>query len=337
MMLEWWQNLEWVYPWRLVFLLILLLIVIFRKYRWIGKRLHFSVSSLTASESKITWRTLILRSLDWLLIISTVFLVIAWSRPRLALAEEEVTAEGIDIFMVMDLSSSMLARDFEPDRLSVSKEVAARFVDKRIHDRIGLSVFAGEAFTQCPLTTDHRIVKSFLRDLECGTLEDGTAIGMGLASSLNRLKDSETRSKVIILITDGVNNAGYIQPITAAEIAKTLGVRVYAIGVGSMGEALTPVRRTMNGQYQYGMARVEIDEALLREITEMTGGKYYRATSEQALLSIYDEIDQLEKTKMQVTVVKTYKEAFRPLLAIALLLIGLDFLFRFILIRQVAL
>lgn len=333
-MLSGWENFEWEHPWRLAFIL-LPAILLYVRMRYPGfNMLRFEATGISKAQIRRTWRGILLASSPWLLGVASLFLILAWAGPRLALAEEKITAEGIDIFMAMDLSSSMLARDFEPDRLAVSKEMAARFVDKRIHDRIGLTVFAGEAFTQCPLTTDHAIVKEFLSQLQCGQLEDGTAIGMGLASAVNRLKDSETKTKIIILITDGVNNAGYIQPMTAAEIAKSLGIRIYAIGVGSMGEALTPVRRTMDGKYLFGMARVEIDEALMRQITEMTGGKYFRATSEEILLSVYDEINKLEKTKMNVTVIKRYKEGFRPLLLMGLLLIGLDFLIRFVVVRQ---
>ena len=334
MMLNGWENFEWEHPWRLAFLLVPPLVMYLRYFRLKSQRLHYEITGTDAGQVRRTWRTLILPGAPWLLAAASIFLILAWSGPRLALAEEEITAEGIDIFLAIDLSSSMLARDFEPDRLSVSKAVAARFVDKRIHDRIGLTVFAGEAFTQCPLTTDHKVVKDFLGGLECGQLEDGTAIGMGLASSVNRLKDSDTKTRVVILLTDGVNNAGYIQPLTSAEIAKSLGIRIYAIGVGSMGEALSPVRRTIDGKYLFGMARVEIDEALLKQVTEMTGGKYFRATNEQVLQSVYDEIDKLEKTKMNITVIKRYKEGFRPLLWIGLILIGLEFLISFILIRQ---
>lgn len=336
-MMEWWHDIEWVHPWRLIALLLPLLVLFTRKKIRGKYGLFFGLSDIGNLRALLSWRTWALRISPYLLALAAAMLIIAWARPRFSLTEEEITAEGIDIFLVMDLSSSMLARDFEPDRLSVSKEVAAQFVDKRVHDRIGLTVFAGEAFTQCPLTTDHGILKNFLSDLACGQLDDGTAIGMGLASALNRIKDSEANSKVVILLTDGVNNAGYIQPKTAAEIAATLGVRIYAIGVGSMGEALTPVRRAMDGSYLYGMARVEIDEPLLREVTKMTGGQYYRATSEEALLSIYNEIDQLEKTKMQVTVLKRYKEAFRPLVWSAVLLLTIEFLFSFIFIRQAGL
>jgi Ca-activated chloride channel family protein len=226
----------------------------------------------------------------------------------------------------MDLSSSMLARDFNPDRLTVSKETAMEFIDKRPYDRIGLVVFAGESFTQSPLTTDHRIVKELLASMDSGLLEDGTAIGMGLASSVNRLKDSEAKSKIVILLTDGVNNAGYIKPMTAAEIAKELNVKVYTIGVGSMGEAMSPISRRSDGRYIFGLSRVEIDEELLTELSELTGGKYYRATNERSLEDVYNEIDKLEKTEIEIKIFKRYSEEYRLFLLIGLIFIGLEWL-----------
>jgi Ca-activated chloride channel family protein len=257
------------------------------------------------------------------------------ARPQKTLKEEIVKAEGIDIFMVMDLSSSMLAKDFNPDRLEVSKRVAIEFVEKRPYDRIGLAVFAGESFTQCPLTTDHRVVKDFLASLQCGVLQDGTAIGMGLAAGVNRLKDSEAKSKVIILLTDGVNNAGYIRPLTAAEIAKEFEVRVYTIGVGTIGDALAPMSRRDDGRYVFGMTRVEIDEELLRQIAEMTGGKYFRATSAESLERIYAEIDRLEKTEMEVSVFNRYNEEYFVWLLIGMVALGLYLVSKWTVMRRI--
>ena len=267
--------------------------------------------------------------------LSFALLVIALARPQKILQEEEIEAEGIDIALVMDLSSSMLAQDFQPDRLEVSKRVASEFVDKRAFDRLALAVFAGESFTQCPLTTDHRILKNFLAELRCGILEDGTAIGMGLATGVNRLKESMAKSKVIILLTDGVNNAGYIQPLTAAEIAQELDIKVYTIGVGSTGEALTPVSRRPDGRYVFGLARVEIDESLLQQIAEMTGGQYFRATSAETLVQIYDEIDQLEKTKMDITVIKRYSERFYPFALWGIIFLLLEVTLRYTFLRAI--
>ena len=262
-----------------------------------------------------------------------VALIVAMARPQRTLKEEVVKAEGIDIFLVMDLSSSMLARDFNPDRLEVSKRVASEFVDKRPHDRIGLAVFAGESYTQCPLTTDHRVVKDFLATLQCGLLDDGTAIGMGLAAAVNRLEKSEAESKVVILLTDGVNNAGYIKPMTAAALAQEYDVKVYTIGVGTRGDALAPTSRRDDGRYVFGMARVEIDEGLLTEIALSTGGRYFRAIDEQSLEEIYAEIDRLEKTEIEVTAFKRYSEEYVPWLSWGLIFLVGAFLFQWTIFR----
>ena len=293
------------------------------------------MSSLKSVEGQQSFRGRLRALLPLFRALAFASLVIALARPQETLKEEEIKAEGIDIALVMDLSSSMLAQDFKPDRLEVSKRVAGEFVDKRTFDRIGLAVFAGEAFTQCPLTTDHRVVKEFLASLKCGILEDGTAIGMGLATAVNRLKDSEAESKVVILLTDGVNNAGYVKPITAAEIAREFEVKVYTIGVGSTGDALTPVSRRSDGRYIFGLARVEIDEGLLTQIAEMTGGRYFRATSEEGLEQIYAEIDQLEKTEIEVTSIRRYSEEFRRFAFFGLLLLGLEILLRYTLLRTI--
>lgn len=276
------------------------------------------------------WTDLILLSLRLITITSV---ILALARPQISLKEEQVDAEAIDIMLVLDLSSSMLARDFNPDRLEVSKDVGIDFVNKRPHDRIGLVVFASEAFTQCPLTTDHAVLNDFLQKLECGLLDDGTAIGMGLATGINRLKESTTKSKIMILLTDGVNNAGYVQPETAAQLAKDLNVKIYAIGIGSTRDALAPVSRRSNGEYIFGLTPVEIDEELLNNMAQTTGGRYFRAVNRESLEKIYAEIDQLEKTKIEVTSFKKYAEAFFPFALLAIMgliveiLLGLTLLF----------
>jgi Ca-activated chloride channel family protein len=261
--------------------------------------------------------------------------IIALARPQLTLKEEEVKAEGIDIMMSIDLSTSMLTRDFTPDRLSVTKQVAAEFVEKREYDRIGLTVFAEESFTQCPLTTDHRILIDFLENLQCGLLADGTAIGMGLATAVNRLKDSPASSKVIILLTDGVNNSGYVTPLTAAEIAKEFGVKVYTIGVGSNKNAMGPTSIRRDGTIMFGMTRGRLDEQLLQQIADMTGGRYFRAADEATLKNIYDQIDLLEKTEIEVNVFKRYSEEFRFFFFIGLALFLLEILLRFTVLRTI--
>jgi Ca-activated chloride channel family protein len=249
-------------------------------------------------------------------------MLVALARPQIALKDESVKANGIDIMLALDVSSSMLSKDFEPDRLTVIKKVASDFINKREFDRMGLVIFSGEAFTQCPLTTDHIILGQFLSIVNTGFLQDGTAIGMGLATAVNRLKESKSKSKVIILMTDGVNNAGYIKPNTATELAKTLGIKVYTIGIGSLGEALAPVGRRYDGSYIYGLSRVEIDEELLRNIANDTGGRYFRATSTNELLHIYDDINKMEKTVIDVKTLKKNSEEFR-----IFLLAGILFLF----------
>ena len=313
------SQIEFDQPWFLP-LLVFIPVMLYYQYFYKQKKKDASIriSQAIANLSKGSLRVQALKYLPVLQLLSLSFLIIALARPQLSLKEEEVTAEGIDIIMALDLSSSMLDKDFQPDRLEVSKKVASDFVDKRPDDRIGLVVFSGESFTQCPLTSDHRIVKRFLAQLQCGFLEEGTAIGMGLATAVNRIKDSEAKSKVVILLTDGDNNTGYIRPHTAAEMARELDITVYTIGVGSKGMALTPQGKRSDGSYVFDYARVMINEELLHEIAEVTGGKYFRATSEQGLEMVYNEIDQLEKTEREITTFKRYSDEFAWFLRIGL-------------------
>jgi len=329
------NDISFVHPW--VFLLLgLIPLFYFLKYRWSGyRKSEYTLSNVHGLSKSTSIRSRLAFLIPLFRTLAFVALVAALARPQQTLREEEVKAEGIDIMLIMDLSSSMLAKDFSPNRLEVSKKVAIDFVDKRQYDRIGLVVFAGESFTQCPITTDHAILKSFLSNLACGNLEDGTAIGMGLASAVNRLKESAAESKVVILLTDGVNNAGYIKPMTAAEIAKEIDVKVYTIGVGTLGNAVSPVSKKGNGEYVYGMAKVEIDEVLLKEISKLTGGKYYRAVNQEKLEQIYEEINRLEKTEIDVTVFKRYSEEFRRFLFWAFIFIGLELLLKHLIIRKI--
>lgn len=326
-------NITLVYPYMLLLLVAIPAMFWWKRNRHVSRQAQFLLPN--AEQGRQGWRSRLRQWVPYFRIASLSLLLLALTRPQRQFAEQNIDAEGIDIMMVMDLSSSMLAKDFTPDRLEASKAVAREFVNKRKHDRIGLVVFAGEAFTQCPLTTDHRVIDQYLANLQCGFLEDGTAIGMGLAIGVNGLKSSNTKSKVIILLTDGVNNRGYIQPVLAAELAKEIGVKIYSIGVGTTGEALSPINRTSNGEYIFGMIPVEIDEDLLRQMSTMTNGRYYRATSQTALKRIYDEIDKLEKTKMNVTVVKRYTELFYGLAAAALLLLVLEFLIQYWIARSI--
>jgi len=322
------NNIEFSSPYWLLLLAIIPLMLLYKYYSKRQEIEPMTFSTLESISGLYSWKEKAIKYLPILRYLALAALMLAMARPQQTLKEEVVKAEGIDIILAMDLSSSMLAKDFDPDRLTVSKEVAAKFVDKRVYDRIGLVVFAGDSFTQTPLTTDHNILKDFLANIECGMLDDGTAIGMGLATATNRLKNSKSKSKVIILLTDGVNNAGYIKPLTAAEIAEEYDMKIYTIGVGTTGAALTPVNRRNDGKFVFGMSKVNIDEKLLSEISKMTGGRYFRATDEAMLNSIYDEIDQLEKTEMEVNVFKRYKDIFRIPLILAFGLLLLEFILR---------
>lgn len=327
-----WNNIQFEYPWWLLALLPLLALVV---WYFISRRKKVPSIIISGLPGKMpfSFRSFLSKWLPVLNFLAIGAFIVGLARPQLLLQEKEINADGIDIFMVMDLSSSMLARDFKPDRLEASKALATEFITKRPFDRIGLAVFAGEAFTQCPLTSDHGVLKEFMAGLQCGFLEDGTAIGMGLAAGVNRLKESLAKSKVIILLTDGVNNAGYIQPMTAAELAQEFNVKVYTIGVGSEGEALSPVSKKRNGQYVFGRTRVEIDENLLRQISRMTGGQYFRATNVEGLQRVYDTIDRLEKTEMEVTVIKRYEELYGGWLLFGLALLALTQLLNWTLLK----
>jgi Ca-activated chloride channel family protein len=260
-------------------------------------------------------------------------LIVALARPQSSKSWQDVTTRGIDIVMALDISSSMLARDFNPNRLEASKDIAIEFISGRPNDRLGLVVFAGESFTQCPLTTDHSVLINLFEDIESGMVDDGTAIGMGLATAVNRLKDSDAKSKVVILLTDGVNNRGSIAPATAAEIAKTFDVRVYTIGVGSQGTAPYPVNTPYGVQYR--KMEVEIDEPVLRQIAAETNGEYFRATNNQKLKNIYAQIDQMEKSRIEVKEYSEKKEEFVWFALVAGLLLLLELLMRSVVLRSI--
>jgi len=259
-------------------------------------------------------------------LIAMTLIIIVLARPQSTDNFQDVSTEGIDIVLALDISGSMLARDFRPDRLEASKNVATEFISGRPYDRMGLVVFSGESFTQCPLTTDHAVLINLMREIQSGMIEDGTAIGMGLATAVNRIKDSEAKSKVIILLTDGVNNRGEVAPATAAGIAKSFGVRVYTIGVGTQGMAPYPVQTPFGVQYQN--MPVEIDEPILKEIAETTGGKYFRATDNDKLLQVYSEIDKLEKSKIDVRQFSRKKEEYLIAAVFAFSLLALEMLVR---------
>ena len=257
-------------------------------------------------------------------------IILAIARPQTVdISTRTKTNKGIDIVMAIDVSSSMLAQDLKPDRLTALKRVASEFIEDRRSDRIGLVVYAGESYTKTPITSDKNIVKSSMREINFqGLIEDGTAIGMGLATSVNRLKDSKAKSKIIILLTDGVNNSGFIDPKIATELAVEFGIKTYTIGIGSNGTALAPVGILPNGKFKYGLTKVEIDEALLKEIALKTGGIYFRATNNQKLEEIYQEINKLEKTEIEEFKYYNYEEKYRILILLAIGFIIFEWIFR---------
>jgi Ca-activated chloride channel family protein len=293
------------------FYLLLLLLPVIVWYILKDKNAHASIQVSTVKSFNAapkTYKYYLRHALIVFRVLAIAFIVIAMARPQSSNKFQDTITEGIDIVMSLDISSSMLARDFEPDRLEAAKEVATQFITGRPEDKIGLVIFSGESFTQCPLTTDHAVLINLFKDIQSGMIEDGTAIGLGLANAVNRLKDSEAKSRVVILLTDGDNNRGEIAPLTAAELAKSFGIRVYTIGIGTRGTAPYPVQ-TAFGISMRNMP-VKFDESVLKEIAEMTGGQYFRATDNNKLKAIYAEIDQLEKSKIEVKQYSTKSEEF---------------------------
>lgn len=293
-----------------IFWLLLLVPLLVAYHIWIGRRrATLTVSTLGRQRAPRTLRYW-LRPLPVILrLAAIVMFVVALARPVKMHAERDVTVEGVDIVLAMDISGSMLAQDFKPDRLEASKRIASEFVADREGDRLSVVAFAGEAFTQAPLTPDRAAVQTALARLRSGIIDDGTAIGNGLATAINRMRESGAKSKVVVLMTDGVNNSGQISPRMAAEIARDLGIKVYTIGVGRRGKAPTPAMDPFGNVFM-AMMDVEIDEDLLREISKITGGKYFRAENVEALTRIYEEIDQMEKSKIEVTDYVSYEELF---------------------------
>lgn len=304
-------NIIFASPEFLILLLLIPALSVWYWYRLKSKESTIQYSSLLPFSSiKMTNRER-LRHLPFIARMAALALIIiAVARPQSTSEKDNIYSEGIDIVLAIDISGSMLAEDFQPNRIEAAKSVAEDFIDGRTNDRIGLVIFSGESFTQCPLTVDYNVLKSLIKPLKSGMIEDGTAIGLGLATSINRLKDSKAKSKVIILLTDGVNNRGEIDPITAAQIAQSYGIRVYTVGVGTTGEAPYPVQTPFGTRYQ--MIPADIDEKTLKGIAEMTGGKYFRATDNRKLKEIYQEIDRLEKTKIEVRSYRRYAELFYP-------------------------
>ena len=318
----------------LLFLLLIIPILI-ALYVWKYRKLYptIQISSFDfAKKSKTSFREILVHVLFGLEMVAVALLIVALARPQSSEKNSTTNVEGIDIVMTMDVSGSMLAEDFKPNRLEAAKKVGAKFVDGRPNNRIGLVVFASESYTQCPMTTDHKVLNQLMSEIKTGIIEDGTAIGDGLSIAISRLKDSDAISKVIILLTDGVNNTGSIDPISAAEIAKMFGLRLYTIGVGTHGTAPYPVQDFF-GNKRYQQVEVNIDEDMLRQIANMTGAQYFRATDNSSLDKIYSEIDKMEKSRIEVYEFERKTEEFFPFAAIALGSLALVFLTRTFVLR----
>lgn len=327
------NNFSFANPDYLYLLMLLPALWIWYAFRHDKNNTHIQISSFNGLKVK-SWKSWGRHFLFVARTLAIGFLIIAFARPQSTSSWEDITAEGIDIVLSMDISGSMLAQDLLPDRLEASKEVAMNFIAGRPNDRIGLVIFSGESFTQCPLTTDHQVLQNLFKDVKSGMVADGTAIGMGLATSVNRLKESKAVSKVVILLTDGVNNQGAIAPLTAAEIAQQFDVRVYTIGVGTQGYAPYPFK-TPFGKTVYQDVEVKIDEQTLQDIANTTNGKYFRATSNKALQQIYKEIDEMERSKIEVKEFHKKKEEFFLFALFGLLLLFLEFGLRNTLFRSI--
>jgi Ca-activated chloride channel homolog len=320
------------------FWLMLLIPVMLGWYLWRLKKMEgeLNYSSFTllkgikpSLKARLRHALLILRLLSFALIIA------ALARPQSRSSWKDTKTEGIDIVISLDVSLSMLAKDFKPNRIEVAKDVIIDFIDNRPNDRIGLVVFGGEAFTQCPLTTDHKVLKNMFPQIKAGMLDQGTAIGLGLADAVARIRDSKAKSRVIIFVSDGVNNVGEISPLTAGELARTYGIRVYCIAVGSKGKALQPVAIYAQGEYEYDYVDVDVDEKTMTEISNMTGGKCFRATDNESLREIYREIDKMEKNIISEKSFSNKAEHFLPLVLAAAIILLLEFILRFTFFRSV--
>ncbi|MDR2147099.1 MAG: VWA domain-containing protein [Tannerella sp.] len=317
--------------------LLLLLIPLIAWYVWRlrTKQASMQVSTMQAfGDGKTVTARVLLRHVPFILrVIALALIVVILARPQSTNSWENRDTEGIDIMMALDVSTSMRAMDLKPDRLEAAKNVAATFINGRPNDNIGLVLFSGESFTQCPLTTDHAVLLNLFKDINFGMITDGTAIGLGIANAVSRIKDSKAISKVIILLTDGSNNMGEIAPVTAAEIAKTFGIRIYAIGVGTRGTAPAPFQTPFGVQIQ--QVPVDIDEPTLQQVASVTGGQYFRATDNASLLAIYNEIDQMEKTKINVQQFSKKQEEYMPVALVVFLLLALELLLRNTVLRNI--
>ena len=329
------ENISFLNPYFFWLFLLLPLIIFWEVFFHKRKQAKLKLPTIKKIKQK-TIRVYLRPILFILRFIALSLLIISLARPQVSeVSIKSKTNKGIDIVMAIDVSSSMLAQDLKPNRLSALKRVASEFIDDRISDRIGLVVYAGESYTMTPITNDKNIIKNSLSEISFkGVIEDGTAIGMGLATAVNRLKDSRAKSKVIILLTDGVNNSGFIDPKIASELALEYKIKTYTIGLGSNGMARAPIGILPNGNFQYGMTKVEIDEKLLKSISSVTGGQYFRATDNEKLAQIYSSINRLEKTEIEEIKYTNFEEKYRPLVIIVLTLIVSEFLLRNTLFRS---
>jgi Ca-activated chloride channel family protein len=317
-------------------LLWLLLIIPFliAWFIWKNKKQFPDINLSTADALKYAKKTLRQRLIylpQVLRVFTVALIILAIARPQTSSSRKNIKSEGIDIVLTLDISTSMLAEDFKPNRLEAAKNTAIEFIEKRPNDRIGLVIFAGEAYTQTPVTIDHAVVKNVLSQLETGKIKDGTAVGDGLATAVSRLKESKAKSKIIVLLTDGVHNSGFIAPETAAELAKTFGIKTYTIGIGTMGKAPYPVRTPFGLRYQN--VDVELDEASMKKIAELTNGKYFRATNNKSLEKIYEEIDKLEKTEIDIAYFNDYTEEFLFFAILAFIFLAIENILKYTYLR----
>lgn len=333
MLYNWFQNITFAHPWFFALLAVLPVMIWWYLKKADKEQATFLVSSTASFKGTRSWKNMFRHSLFVFRCLAVLCLIVAIARPQTRNDEELKTGEGIDIILCIDVSGSMFAQDLLPNRLEAAKQVAANFVDSRATDRIGVVIFSGESFTVTPLTTDKEVLKSSIFNIQLGALEDGTAIGDGLGISVARLKDSRTKSKVIILLTDGEDQGGRISPLEGKDLARTYGIRVYTIGVGTDGYAPVPIPDE-SGRVISRQQKVNIDEKLLRLIAEQTGGLYFRARDNESLKGIYTEIDQLEKSKVEVTTFRRYTERFHPFAIAAAALLLLEMALRYTLFRK---
>ncbi len=329
---EYLNTISFASPWVLWLVLLLPLTIWWYVTRSNSSQAGLKVSSLKSFQGISSWKNLFRHAPFVCRLLAMALIIVAMARPQTKNEEQRAEGEGVDIILCIDVSGSMTAQDFTPNRMEAAKAVAVNFVANRLTDRIGIVIFSGESFTQCPLTTDKAVLTSAIENIRNGLLEDGTAIGDGLSTSVDRLRTSKSKSKVVILLTDGENNGGLIGPINAKEIAKAFGIRVYTIGVGTEGYAPFPIKTDLGVIIQ--QQKVTIDEKLLKEIAGETGGKYFRAKDNSGLENIYNEIDGLEKSKVEITTITRYTEKFFPYVIMALVLLLLELVLRFTVFKK---